>query len=65
MTTYQTESDIVITWGFNQVSDSLYKRDSSIAEELWSPLNRDDIVILDKSTNQVETYSIDWSIFGK
>jgi hypothetical protein len=61
---YQEQKETLVRmWGFYQKTDILFQRDSEIAMELWSALSPDVIQILDKSNNQVNPYSIDWSLF--
>lgn len=60
----ERKTKLVQAWGFRPVSELLFKRDSEIATELWSVLDADTIQILDKNTNIVEPYTIDWSLFN-
>ena len=57
------QAEIVMGWGFSEFSEEVLKRESNIATELWSPIKPERILILDKSTNLVTDYKIDWSLF--
>jgi len=61
------QAQIVEGWGFNQVSEYVFKRESDIAHELWTTLNPDHILILDKTNDlgMVTDYPIEWDLFIK
>lgn len=59
----ERKAELVQTWGFVPVSEILFKRESNIAIEQWCMLDADKIQVLDKRTNQVAPYQIEWSLF--
>jgi hypothetical protein len=61
------QAKIVEGWGFNQVAEYVFKRESDIAHELWTTLNPDYLLILDKTNDlgMVTNYPIDWDLFIK
>jgi hypothetical protein len=68
MTHKQVEqSQIVESWGFNQISEYVFKRESDIASELWTTLNPDHLLILDKTNDlqMITDYPIEWDLFIK
>ena len=56
---------IVESWGFNQIAEYVFKRESDIASELWTTLNPDHLLILDKTNDlgMVTDFPIDWKLF--
>jgi len=68
MTHKQVEqAQIVESWGFNQVAEYVFKRESDIACELWTTLNPDHLLILDKTNDlqMVTDYPIKWDLYIK
>ena len=59
------KATIVEAWGFSQVAEYVFKRESDIASELWTTLNPDHLLILDKTNDlgMVTDYPIDWKLF--
>jgi ABC-type enterochelin transport system substrate-binding protein len=61
------QATIVESWGFNQIAEYVFKRESDIASELWTTLNPDHLLILDKTNDlgMVTDCPIDWQLFIK
>ena len=61
------KANIVESWGFTQVAEYVFKRESDIASELWTTFNPDHILILDKTNDlgMVTDYVISWDLFIK
>ena len=61
------KANFVEAWGFSQVAEYVFKRESEIASELWTSLNPDHILILDKTNDlgMVTDYPIEWDLFIK
>lgn len=59
------QATIVEGWGFNQITEYVFKRESDIASELWTTLNPDHLLILDKTNDlgMVTDCPIDWKLF--
>lgn len=61
------QAKIVESWGFEQIAEYVFKRESDIALELWTALNPDHLHILDKTNDLqlVTDYPIEWDLFIK
>lgn len=59
------KATIVESWGFIQVTEYVFGRESNQAMELWTTFDPDEILILDKQSNQVTEYPIKWNLFIK
>ena len=63
----QEQAKIVESWGFDQIAEYVFKRETDIALELWTTLNPDHLHILDKTNDLqlITDYPIDWELFIK
>ena len=61
------QAKIVESWGFTQIAEYVFKRESDIAHELWTTLNPNSLLILDKTNDlgMVTDYPIEWKLFIK
>jgi hypothetical protein len=61
------KAKIVESWGFDQLAEYVFKRETEISSELWTPLNPDHLLILDKTNDlgMVTDYPIEWDLFIK